>query len=152
MSDIRMTCELDVIAAVVAAHESGCTRIPISVTWSYHRDDPYAVRMSFPTCGGVTWFFSRDLLVDGIEDQAGDGDVHILTAGGPGGDVTLITIGVRWTDQASLIFHTGDLVAFLALTDDVVALGAESPVALAELAAALASCAAPHRPDTTQES
>lgn len=142
MSDTRMTCELDVIAAVVAIHERGCTRIPISVGWSYRRDDPYAVRMSFPGCGGTTWFFSRDLFVDGIEDHAGDGDVHIVTAGGPGGDVTLITIGIDWTDQASLIFHTGDLVAFLALTDDVVALGAESPVAQAELSAALTSWSA----------
>lgn len=125
-------CALDVIAGLVTTTEAGCSERPISVTWSYRRDDPYAVRMAFPAAP-VVWLLSRDLLVAGVEGVDGDGDVHLRTISWPAGDVTIITIGCGWADQMSLSVNTSDLIAFLALTDDVVPLGAESSLVLSEL-------------------
>lgn len=134
----REDCALDVVAGLTAAGDEGCRQVPISVTWAYCRDDPYAVQMSFPAAQPV-WVFGRDLLIAGIERAAGAGDVHLVTIGGPDTDVTVITIGCRWDEQAALTFATGDLIAFLALTNDVVPVGAESRLAQAELGAALRS-------------
>lgn len=121
----RSGCELDVVARHVTPIDTGCLQGPVPVALSYRRDDPFAVQMAFPLLG-VAWLLSRDLLVSGIEGAAGHGDVHIQTMGGSEGDVTVITIGSRWAAQASFSFATNDLLALLALTDDIVPIGAES--------------------------
>ena len=95
--------------------------------------------MGFPTCGDVAWLLSRDLLVAGIEKSAGHGDVHVTTISGRDQDLTVITIACREPEQRSLVFATSDLIAFLALTDDIVPIGGESALAQNELRSALTS-------------
>src|SRR5205085_8373044 len=52
--------------------------IPLTATLSYHGDDPYAIRMAFHVGADapVVWTFARDLLAEGTEHPAGDGDVR----------------------------------------------------------------------------
>ncbi|GAA2284307.1 hypothetical protein GCM10010145_65420 [Streptomyces ruber] len=75
--------EQPVEARLVAA----APRMPsIPATLHYDRRDPFAVRMTFPapaTLEGVDvcWTFARDLLVDGMEEHAGHGDVRVRPYG-----------------------------------------------------------------------
>lgn len=43
----------------------------------YERHDPFAMSMVFKTLPPVTWTFSRELLLTGMYEPTGDGDVHI---------------------------------------------------------------------------
>jgi hypothetical protein len=45
----------------------------------YRGEDPYAIRMAFDTGldGTVEWIFARDLLAEGLNHRAGDGDVRL---------------------------------------------------------------------------
>ena len=73
--------------AVEACLVADAPRMPtISATLHYDRSDPFAVRMTFPapaTLEGVEvcWTFARDLLTDGLEQAAGDGDVQVRPYG-----------------------------------------------------------------------
>ncbi|AWK12176.1 SsgA family sporulation/cell division regulator [Streptomyces spongiicola] len=58
----------------------------VPATLRYDSRDPFAVSMSFPapaTLEGadVSWAFSRDLLVKGLDDAAGLGDVRVRPYG-----------------------------------------------------------------------
>jgi hypothetical protein len=58
------------------------TSQPIAAHLHYQRDDPIAVRLSFPAAisfegDEVEWVFARDLLDLGLRRPSGDGDVHI---------------------------------------------------------------------------
>ncbi|RLV50175.1 SsgA family sporulation/cell division regulator [Nocardioides mangrovicus] len=43
----------------------------------YDRRDPFAMSMVFKTLPPVTWTFSRELVMTGMYEPAGDGDVHV---------------------------------------------------------------------------
>lgn len=43
----------------------------------YDQRDPFAMSMIFQTLPPVTWTFSRDLLMTGMYEPTGDGDVHV---------------------------------------------------------------------------
>ena len=48
---------------------------------AYHRHDPFAVAMTFLTSeDSLTWTFGRDLLIQGLREPAGDGDVCVAPA------------------------------------------------------------------------
>lgn len=50
--------------------------------WRWDPSSPYIVRVDFPSDGEtVTWEFARDLLVNGVKDEAGIADVHIRRCG-----------------------------------------------------------------------
>lgn len=50
----------------------------LDVTFGFDPSDPYAVTMTFRTPhAAVTWMFGRDLLIQGMGNPAGEGDVHI---------------------------------------------------------------------------
>ncbi|MFF5785911.1 SsgA family sporulation/cell division regulator [Streptomyces sp. NPDC012693] len=58
----------------------------VPATLRYDREDPFAVTMAFPppaTLEGVevSWAFARELLVQGVERPAGDGDVRLRPYG-----------------------------------------------------------------------
>lgn len=58
----------------------------VPATLRYDREDPYAVSMAFPppaTLEGVevSWAFARELLAQGVERPAGDGDVRLRPYG-----------------------------------------------------------------------
>ena len=51
---------------------------PMDADLSYDPRDPYAVTAVFMTIAGqVRWTFGRDLLVEGLYEPTGDGDVHV---------------------------------------------------------------------------
>lgn len=56
---------------------SGTTR-QLPAELGYDAEDPFAITMTFRTRGGdIPWVFHRELLLNGLADPAGDGDVHI---------------------------------------------------------------------------
>lgn len=59
--------------------------VPVPVTLLFERADPFAVHMVFTTAPGreVRWVFARDLLLDGLLQPAGQGDVRVWPS--PGG-------------------------------------------------------------------
>ncbi|SEK45604.1 SsgA family sporulation/cell division regulator [Streptacidiphilus jiangxiensis] len=99
--------------------------IPCSLGFS--SADPYAVRLSFPSvrdAGGrpLTWCFARELLLDGLRQFSGRGDVFVLPAR-EGNPFIELHSG---RGIALLQLATGDLVGFLAACERVVPLGTES--------------------------
>ncbi|MER0446979.1 SsgA family sporulation/cell division regulator [Streptomyces sp. Edi4] len=99
-------------------------RIPVELT--YEATDPYAVRMTFhlPGDAPVTWTFGRELLLDGINEPAGDGDVRIE----PSEPDELCDVHIKLqvgADRALFRAGVAPLVAFLDRTDKLVPLGQE---------------------------
>lgn len=65
----------------------------IETVLGYHRPDAYAVTMTFMTGDEpLTWTFARDLLIEGMNQPSGDGDVHIAPAVINGRAAVLITL------------------------------------------------------------
>jgi hypothetical protein len=70
----------------------------ITAAFHYRRQDPFAVRMTFPAhaCRAVkdvSWYFARELLADGLRGPSGAGDVHISPLGRHGVVIELRTSG-----------------------------------------------------------
>ncbi|WP_415947648.1 SsgA family sporulation/cell division regulator [Streptomyces sp. KLOTTS4A1] len=103
-------------------------RIPVELR--YETYDPYAVRLTFhlPGDAPVTWAFSRELLVDGVNEPCGDGDVHIAPHGGDRLGDALIRLQVGG-EQALFKVSIAPLIAFLDRTDRLVPLGQERALA-----------------------
>ncbi|MDH2392837.1 MULTISPECIES: SsgA family sporulation/cell division regulator [Streptomyces] len=98
----------------------------IPVTLRYDRVDPFAVRMAFPppaTLEGaeVSWVFSRELLMSGVDAPAGVGDVRVRPYGY---DRTVIEFHAP---QGVAIVHirTGELRRFLRRAQSLVPVGRE---------------------------
>ncbi|RII11886.1 Sporulation and cell division protein [Streptomyces sp. YIM 130001] len=99
-------------------------RIPVELRYEAH--DPYAVRLTFhlPGDAPVTWAFSRELLVDGINGPCGEGDVHIAPHSTQLNDAVIrLQVGA---DQALFRAGIAPLIAFLDRTDKIVPLGQEA--------------------------
>jgi len=64
--------------AVLELVDSRGIAMPIEADFNYDSQDPFAVNAVFDTAAGmVHWNFSRDLLMDGLHEPTGDGDVHV---------------------------------------------------------------------------
>lgn len=115
--------EQPVEARLVAA----APRMPsIPATLHYDRSDPFAVRMTFPapaTLEGVEvcWTFARELLVTGMEDPVGYGDVRVR----PYGYERLVLEFHAPEGTAVVHVHAGEVRRFLDSTIDLVPLGLE---------------------------
>lgn len=74
-------------------HVRGGVDVPLSATFRYDPDDPWAVCVTFrPSLGGdVDWTFSRELLHSGSRVLSGGGDVRMwpLRRGGREGRVRM---------------------------------------------------------------
>ncbi|MFI5569279.1 SsgA family sporulation/cell division regulator [Streptomyces sp. NPDC051740] len=116
---IEQTVEARLVAAA--------PRMPsIPATLHYDRDDPFAVRMTFPapaTLEGVEvcWTFARDLLAAGMEEPEGDGDVRVRPYGY---DRTVLEFHAP---EGTAVVHvrSGELRQFLEATDELVPTGLE---------------------------
>jgi hypothetical protein len=100
----------------------------IDTVLGYHRPDPYAVTMTFLTADEpLVWTFGRDLLVRGMHEPSGDGDVHVAPSINESGRaVVLITLS---SPDGSLLLearsdHVGE---FLDRTLALVPCGTEAP-------------------------
>lgn len=114
--------------------------VPTSMV--YDRQDPYAVALVFHTIEeDVTWFLARDLLLAGIGDPAGDGDVRIWPAVAP--DLGAAVVVRLQAPGGRLVLRLGmaELDDFLDRTLALVPLGTESEhIDLDALVAQLLSC------------
>ncbi|MHC0432742.1 SsgA family sporulation/cell division regulator [Streptomyces sp. O3] len=124
---MRESVQAEVMMSFLVSEELSF-RIPVELR--YEARDPYAVRLTFhlPGDAPVTWAFSRELLVAGINEPCGDGDVHIA----PDGPEPLADAVIRLrvgSDQALFRSGTAPLIAFLDRTDKLVPLGEERTVA-----------------------
>ncbi|MEV8314251.1 SsgA family sporulation/cell division regulator [Streptomyces sp. NPDC059900] len=113
--------------AVEARLVAAAPRMPtIPASLHYDRNDPFAVRMSFPapaTLEGIEvyWTFARELLTLGMEQAVGDGDVRVRPYGF---DRTVVEFHAP---EGTAIVHirTGELRRFLHRTLALVPAGDE---------------------------
>ena len=113
----RMTLEL--IDATGAA-------TPLETELNYQPQDPFAVSATFYTVAGpVRWTFGRDLLVGGLSEPTGDGDVHVWPClDNEGAPVVIIEL-CSPDGEALVQARTADMTAFVERMTAAVALGAE---------------------------
>lgn len=111
------------------------TILEIGASLKYSTEDPFAISIVFHTLGGdVSWVFARELISEGLERPAGQGDVKIWPdeprdeAGIPCCDeprrILMCLGGVE--GDALLEFDATDLSSFLHETVKMVPWGMES--------------------------
>ncbi|MEV6315492.1 SsgA family sporulation/cell division regulator [Streptomyces sp. NPDC051776] len=93
---------------------------------SYRRDDPLAIRICFPPRASlagsdVAWVFGRDLLAQGLDGPAGEGDVHVRPFGD---DLTVLEFHAS-VGTAMVRMETPDLRRFLQRSYLLVPAGSE---------------------------
>ena len=101
--------------------------IPVFSRWSYTTADPYAVTLSFRADRGrwVEWCFARELLVAGLNEPAGEGDVRIRPDLATDPDQLLIEL--ESPDGYAVVELGREAAArFIASTHTLVPLGAEA--------------------------
>ncbi|HEY1971383.1 MAG TPA: SsgA family sporulation/cell division regulator [Pseudonocardia sp.] len=102
---------------------------PLLTRWSYRSDDPFAVMMSIARPSGrwIDWLMARDLIIEGLDQPAGIGDVQLTPFSDGEFDVLEVKIG---DDEgfASLEFDRDLVERFLDASYDIVPVGAESTV------------------------
>jgi hypothetical protein len=103
--------------------------VPITARFYYDAADPFAVRMVFPGLSGtgedgITWEFSRALLVDGIDEPTGEGEVRIA----PAEATDWVTITLLPEPGTGLALHAPreTIARFLAGTFALVPMGREA--------------------------
>jgi hypothetical protein len=110
--------------------------VPLKAVWTYRRQDPYAVQVSFDADAGepVNWVFDRDLLVAALHGPAGIGDVRAWptvepdpAAKRPGARKKIFNIAVGPpADRAHFEASAALIGAFLARAYELVPAGSES--------------------------
>ncbi|HSZ38560.1 MAG TPA: SsgA family sporulation/cell division regulator [Trebonia sp.] len=104
---------------------------PLMATFSYSREDPYAIRISFHVGRSepVEWYFARDLLSSGVQDRAGIGDVTVWPSAGPVASAAGKVVNIALSSPSGRA-HFGatakEITDFLRLTYQVVPAGEES--------------------------
>ncbi|QLQ10730.1 MAG: SsgA family sporulation/cell division regulator [Nocardioidaceae bacterium] len=117
---VRQTLTLDLIDATGTA-------TPMQAELSYDPSDPYAVTSTFITgAGNVRWTFGRDLLINGLYEPTGDGDVHVWPCLDSDGHAVVIIELCSPDGEALVQAKTGDVTSFVERMVGVVAVGNES--------------------------
>jgi sporulation and cell division protein SsgA len=105
------------------------TALPVLASLRYDPADPYAVHVLFhpksPGGGSVRWSFARELLVTGLTQPVGLGDVRVWPWANSVGDVVALAL---CSPDGSALFEVprGVLVRFLRRTCAAVPRGRES--------------------------
>ncbi len=100
---------------------------PVVTRWSYTAADPFAVTLAVRTRHDrwVEWLVARDLVVEGLEAEAGIGDVRLSPQVVQGYDI--VEIEISSTDGRAVLEVDRDLLRhFVDTTTELVALGDES--------------------------
>ncbi len=101
--------------------------VPAEAELRYDPTDPYAVEVGIRQIGPeVVWTFGRDLLIRGVSEPAGYGDVHVFPSLDPEGHAVVALTLRSPGGEALLTVRTGDVLAFLARTTRAVWPGTES--------------------------
>ena len=99
---------------------------PLETEFGYDPKDPFAVTATFMTLAGqVRWTFGRELLIGGLDEPTGDGDVHVWpcmdTHGRP-----VVMIELCSPDGEALVQGgTAEITSFVESMTALVMLGAE---------------------------
>ena len=111
---------------------------PLETELTYDPADPLAVSATFSTVAGrVRWTFGRDLLIGGLVEPVGDGDVHVWPCVDNDGNSVVIIELCSPDGEALVQGRTADIAAFVERMTRSVAAGAES--ALVDVDAAIAA-------------
>ncbi|MEU2735485.1 SsgA family sporulation/cell division regulator [Streptomyces sp. NPDC007095] len=109
---------------LVVSHEMSFSA---SMRLQYEPSDPYAVRAAFTVVGSdetVEWIIGRDLLADGLEGLAGEGDIRVWPA--EEHDVCDLHVLLNPPSGTALLKAPAhEIKAFLQETEAVVPRGAE---------------------------
>ncbi|MFE2970501.1 SsgA family sporulation/cell division regulator [Streptomyces sp. NPDC059340] len=109
---------------LVVSHEMS---LSMSMRLQCEPSDPYAVRAAFAVVGSdetVEWVIGRDLLADGLEGPAGEGDIRVWPA--EERDVSDLYILLNPPDGTALLKAPArEIKTFLQETEAVVPRGAE---------------------------
>lgn len=100
----------------------GGPSLPVGAIATYRADDPWAVHVAFQTGERtIAWLFARQLLTDGLQTSAGEGDVQVWPA------EALVMVAMD-SPSGSAVFELGraELADFLQATYAVVPVGAEA--------------------------
>jgi hypothetical protein len=99
---------------------------PIEAELRYDPSDPYAVTTVFMTGPSqVRWTFGRDLLMRGLYEPSGDGDVHVWPCLDADGHAVVIIELCSPDGEALVQAKTGELSAFVTRTSQAVRPGSE---------------------------
>ncbi|MGI9155326.1 MAG: SsgA family sporulation/cell division regulator [Marmoricola sp.] len=118
-------------------------RASLDAEMIYDPSDPFAMSMVFKTLPPVTWTFSRELLLTGMYEPIGEGDVHIwpcLSGNGqavvifefssPDGEV-LVQAGLRECTRFAQKMHdsvpNGDELRYLNIDATIMQLLGDAP-------------------------
>jgi len=100
---------------------------PIEAELRYDPSDPYAVTTVFMTgTSQVRWTFGRELLLEGLYEPSGDGDVHVWPCLDSDGHAVVIIELCSPDGEALVQARTGDLSTFVDRICKVVEPGTES--------------------------
>ena len=110
---------------VLVSADGDC--VLVDAAFGYDPADPFAVRAEFwlGAESSVVWEFSRDLLTQGMQAPAGEGDVSLWPSRSQGEPVVCLALSSPG-GQAVLECRRGDLEGFLERTLATVPAGAES--------------------------
>lgn len=100
---------------------------PVESELRYDPSDPYAVSVVFLRGGPeVEWVFGRDLLMRGLHEPSGQGDVHAFPSVDPEGHAVVV-LELRSPDGVALVeAPSRDILRFLARSTQVVWPGTEA--------------------------
>lgn len=112
------------VAALLPAAGSDAVA-PVTTRWTYDSTEPFAITVAFATERGhwIEWVFARDLLVDGLTEPSGVGDLRVAPDEDP--DVLMLEIHAP-SGSAVFALDRYDTEDFLARTLELVPAGAES--------------------------
>ena len=111
---------------------------PLETELSYDPADPLAVSATFSTVAGrVRRTFGRDLLIEGLVEPVGDGDVHVWPCVDNNGNSVVIIELCSPDGEALVQGRTAEITAFVERMTRSVAPGAEA--ALLDVDAAVAA-------------
>lgn len=127
MSAIRPTSiEVETSLRLIAPD---ATALPVRASLRYNPDDPYAVHVLFhaASAGGepVNWSFARELLVSGLDEPVGSGDVRVWPWASFRGD--FVALALSSPDGSALFEVPREIIdSFLSRTYVAVPHGRES--------------------------
>lgn len=100
---------------------------PMQANLTYDPNDPFAVTAVFMTVtGDVRWTFGRELLVEGLYEPSGDGDVHVWPCLDADGNSVVIIELCSPDGEALVQARTSDLITFADRMTAMVPPGTES--------------------------
>ena len=110
---------------------------PVEAELRYDPVDPYAVAVVFLEPGtDMEWVFGRDLMLRGISQPAGDGDVQVFPSLDPEGHAEVGLVLRSPVGQALLKAPAREVLDFLARTTRAVWPGTEGDLVSADAAIA----------------